>query len=261
MKITLITGASSGLGKEFAKLYANDNNNLLLVGSNNSRLEKVKDEIIAINPNILIDIFVADLSKIEECKKVYEYTISKDYFINNLVNSAGIGDRSDFKDMDIDLNISLNNINCNALLYFTRVFLDGMLKNNEGHIINISSIAAFMPGPFMATYHASKSYVLSLGEALARELKHTNVKILTLCPGPFESNFVSKAHNEYTFKKIKPKTALEVAKYGYKMSKSGKTMKVVGTINKILCFLPRFVSRKFLTSMSAKNIKKLNKGE
>lgn len=260
-KITFITGASSGLGKEFAKLYYKDGNDLLLIGSNRDRLEKAAEEIKKERADGFIDLFTADLSETEGCKKAFEYTVEKDYFVNNLVNSAGFGDRTDFKELDIDNNIKLNHVNCDAVLYFTRVFLDNMLKNGEGHIINVSSIAGFVPGPFMATYHASKAYVLNLGEALARELKSTPVKILTLCPGPFESGFVAKAHNDYTFSKIKPITARQVAEYGYRMSLKGKTMKVVGAGNKLTCFAPRFFPRKFVAGVSAGQIKKLSKGE
>ena len=252
-KATLITGASSGLGKEFAKLYARDGNNLVIVGSNYERLQKAKEEILE-TAKVEIETIVADLSNIDECKKVFEKTKDK-YFINNLVNAAGFGDCTDFKDMDIDLQIKLNHVNVDAVLYFSRVYLTDMLEYNEGHIINVSSIAAFFPGPYMTTYHASKAYILNFGEALAEEIKRTNVKILTLCPGPFDSGFVSKAHNDYTFKKIKPISASEVAQYGYKMSKKGKRVKIVGVKNKITCFLPRFFPRKFVALMSAHNIK------
>ena len=254
-KYTLITGASSGLGKEFAKLYAKDNNNLILVGTNLNRLNETKEEVLKENQNVLVEIIAKDLSSIDNCKEVFRLTEEKGCFVNNLVNAAGFGDCTDFKDMDIDLQIKLNHVNVDALLYFTRVYLTNMLANDEGHIINISSIAAFFPGPYMTTYHASKAYVLNLGEAIAEEIKKTNVKILTLCPGPFDSGFVSKAHNDYTFKKIKPISAREVAEYGYKMSLKGKRVKIVGFKNKITCFLPRFVSRKFVSYMSANNIK------
>jgi len=256
MKTTLITGAASGLGKEFAKLYANDKNNLLLVDINETSLLDTKKELEEEFKDIIIDTFVADLSKTEELKKVYEYSLSKEYFVNNLVNAAGFGDRCDFKDMNIDKQINMTNVDCNAVLYFTRVYLDDMLKNNEGHIINVSSIAAFMPAPYMCTYHACKSYVLLLGEAISYELRKTNVKLLTLCPGPFLSKFVEIAHNDYTFKKIKPVTALHVAKFGYKKSLKGKSLAIVGFKNRFTIFITRFFPRKVVTAVSAKNMKK-----
>lgn len=254
MKITLITGAASGLGLEFAKLYAKDNNNLLLVDINEEKLNNAKKELS--NYNVIVDSIVADLTKKEELVKVYNYTKEKDYFVSNLVNSAGFGDRTDFIDMDIDKQMAMTDVDCNALLYFSRVFLENMLKHDEGHIINISSIAGFMPGPYMCTYHACKAYVLLLGEAISHEIRKTKVKLLTLCPGPFLSNFVKEAGNDYTFKKIKPMTAEYVAKFGYKKSIKGKKLAIVGAKNRLTVFACRFFPRSMVTSVSAKNMKK-----
>ena len=187
MKITFITGAANGLGKEFAVLYGKDGNNLLLVDIDAVALESVRCDLCKMYPDIIIDTFIADLSKEEDLKTVYEYTLSKEYFVNNVVNAAGFGDRSDFKDMDVDKQLKMTYVDCNAVLYFSRVFIDNMLKYNEGHIINVASIAAFMPAPYMCTYHACKSYVLLLGDAISYEIRKTNVKLLTLCPVPFLS--------------------------------------------------------------------------
>ncbi len=255
MKRTLITGASTGLGKELAKLYALDNNDLILVARNENKLNEVKNEILQLT-NVKCDIVVADLSIKEEWEKVYNYTNDKGYFVNNLVNNAGFGDRTDFLEMDIDFQIKMTEVNCNSALYLTRMFLPPMVEHNEGHIINVASIAGFMPGPFMATYHATKGYLLLLGEAISYELKKTKVKLLTLCPGPFNSEFVSKAHNDYTFKKIKPIEASEVAKYGYKKSLQGKSVAIVGFKNKLTVFATRFAPRSFVAKTSAKTMKK-----
>lgn len=255
MKTTLITGAANGLGYEFACIYAKENNNLLLVDiKENKLIEKVNE--LKENFKVNVDYIVADLSNKDELKKVYNYTLEKDYFVNNLVNCAGFGDRCDFVDMNIDKQLAMTDVDCNALLYFTKVFLDKMLKENEGHIINIASIAAFMPGPFMCTYHACKAFVLLLGEAISYEIRKSNVKLLTLCPGPFLSEFVKKAHNDYTFKKIKPITAKKVAEFGYKKSIKGKSMAIVGFKNRLTVFACRFFPRKMVTMVSAKNMKK-----
>ena len=255
MKVTLITGATGGLGKEFCKLYAKDNNNLFLGATNEEKLNNLKAEIEK-DYSVQIDCLAADLSNVDECKKVFDYAQEKGYFVNNLVNNAGFGDRTDFKDMDIDLQIKMVNVNCSALMYFTRVFLTDMLANNEGHVINVGSIAGFVPGPYMCTYHATKAFVLNFGESIAHEIRKTNVKILTLCPGPFVSGFVGKAGNDYTFAKIKPVSAEKVATYGYKQSLKGKRIAVVGFKNKVTVFLPRFVSRKFVAATSASTLKK-----
>ena len=256
MKISFITGAANGLGKEFAVLYGKDHNNLLLVDIDEVALASVKQELGNMYPDIYIDTIVADLAKEEELKRVYAYTVEKDYFVNNLVNAAGFGDRCDFKDMDIDKQLKMTYVDCNAVLYFTKVFLDEMLKQDEGHIINVASIAAFMPAPYMCTYHACKSYVLLLGEAISYEIRKTNVKLLTLCPGPFLSKFVELAHNDYTFKKIKPIKASQVAEFGYKKSLKGKSLAIVGFKNRLTIFASRFAPRSFVTATSAKTMKK-----
>ena len=255
MKITLITGATGGLGKAFAKLYANDNNNLLLVATNDEKLAALKTELEK-DYNVVIDVFKADLSDKAQCEAVFDYAKEKEYFVNNLVNNAGFGDCTDFKDMDVEKQTKMVSVNCSALLYFTRVFLTDMIENNEGHIINVGSIASFVPGPYMSTYHATKAFVLSLGEAVAYEIRKTNVKLLTLCPGPFDSGFVSTAGNQYTFDKIKPIPAEEVAKYGYKQSKKGKRVAVVGFGNKLTVFAPRLFPRNFVAAISGKTTKK-----
>ena len=255
MKTTLITGAANGLGREFAGIYAKENNNLLLVDVDETKLLEIVNELKN-KYTVTVDYMVADLSSKEEIKKVYNYTVEKDYFVNNLVNCAGFGDRCDFVDMNIDKQLAMTDVDCNALLYFTKVFLDNMLKYDEGHIINIASIAGFMPGPFMCTYHACKAFVLLLGEAISYEIRKTNVKLLTLCPGPFLSEFVKKAHNDYTFKKIKPVTALKVAEFGYKKSIKGKSLAIVGFKNRLTVFACRFFPRKMVTMVSAKNMKK-----
>lgn len=256
MKITFITGAANGLGKEFAVLYGKDHNNLLLVDIDEVALASVKEELGNMYPDIYIDTIVADLAKEEELKRVYAYTVEKGYFVNNVVNAAGFGDRCDFKDMDIDKQLKMTYVDCNAVLYFTKVFLDEMLKQDEGHIINVASIAAFMPAPYMCTYHACKSYVLLLGEAISYEIRKTNVKLLTLCPGPFLSKFVELAHNDYTFKKIKPIKASQVAEFGYKKSLKGKSLAIVGFKNRLTIFASRFAPRSFVTATSAKTMKK-----
>ena len=256
MKITLITGATSGLGLELAHIYAQNNNNVLLVARNENKLKSIQSELKEKYNNVVIDYFVADLEQKNELKRVYEYTSSKEYFVNNLVNNAGFGDRTDFKDMDIEKQMAMTDLNCNAVLYLTKIYLDKMLEHNEGHIINVASIAAFMPGPFMCTYHATKAYMLLLGEAISYEIRKTNVKLLTLCPGPFLSEFVKKAHNDYTFKKIKPVTAKKVATFAYKKSIKGKRVAIVGFKNKLTVFACRFFPRNFVTMVSAKNMKK-----
>ena len=157
--------------------------------------------------------------------------------------------------MEVYKQIAMTNVCCNALLYFSRVYLDDMLANNEGHIINVCSIAGLYPGPYMCTYHAVKGYVYNLSSAISFELRNTNVKCLTLCPGPFNSKFVSEAHNDFTFKKKKPLETKEVAQIGYTQSMKEKDFYIIGKGNRFQYFMSRFVSRKTLLKTSAKTLK------
>jgi short-subunit dehydrogenase len=127
MKITLITGATGGLGKAFARLYAKDGNSLLLSGTNAGKLAAMQADLQAEFPNITVDVFQANLTDRAACRALYAYTQEKGYFVNNLVNNAGFGDCKDFKDMDVDVQLNMLDVNCAALLYFTRIFLTDML--------------------------------------------------------------------------------------------------------------------------------------
>ena len=253
-KYTLITGASSGLGFELAKLFGKDGNNLLLISSNNANLDKAKAELLK---EVKVDIktLALDLSNPENFKKVKEFTDKNEIFVNNLVNCAGFGDRTDFKDMDIEKQIKMVELNCSAPMYLMHAYLRDMINGKEGHILNISSIAAFVPGPYMSTYHASKAFLTNLSESITRELKGTKVKLTTVCPGPFESGFVKKAGNDYTFSKIKPISAQKVAEISYKCMMKGKSFKVIGFKNNLMMLLTRFVPRKLVTNTSANQIK------
>lgn len=256
MKIAMITGAASGLGKELARIYGEKGNHLFLVDMNQDNLAQVKEEFSSLFPSIQIFTFVADLSSKEGMKSVYTYARENGFFVNYLVNCAGFGDCTDFKDMDIDKQLAMTEVDCNAVLYFSRVFLDDMLANNEGHIINVSSIAGLYPGPYMCTYHCCKSFVFNFSQAISFELRKTKIKVLTLCPGPFNSRFVDRAHNGYTFKVKKPLEARDVAQIAYKQSMKGKNLHIIGFGNRLQYFFSRFVSHNFILKTSAKTIKK-----
>ena len=255
MEHVLITGSASGLGFEFAKLYAKDGQNLILVDVNEDGLKKAQETLASFNSKIDIVTFKCDLSLLSEHKALTKFLEEKNYYVSTLINSAGFGDREDFIKMDIEKQIKMSEVNCNALLYLCHYFGTKMAMAKEGHIINVSSIAGFMAGPYMCTYHATKGYVLLLSESIGYELRKHNVKVLTLCPGPFKSNFVKLAHNDYTFKKIKPFEASEVALKAYKASKKGKRMLITGVKNKLTVFITRFFPRRLVTYTSAKTMK------
>ena len=253
-KYTLITGGASGLGLDLSYRFAEMGHNLFLISSNEENLKKAKEDLNKQFPNIEIKFLAVDLSNNQNFGLVKEFTTANEMRINYLVNNAGFGDRCDFKDMNIDKQIRMVELNCNCPMYLMNAYLPDMLKNNEGHILNIASIASFFPGPFMVTYHATKSFLLNISEGIHRELKGTNVHLTTICPGPFESGFVSKAHNDYTFKIYKVMSSSKVADISIKMMKKNKMTYIIGFKNRVLLFFSKFVSRKMITDTSAKQI-------
>ena len=252
---TLITGGASGLGFSLSKLFAKDGNNLFLISYNLNNLSAAKEQIEK-EYNVEVHILALDLSNPQNFPKIKEYTDSHEMHINNLINCAGFGDQHDFKDMDINLQLKMIELNCNCPLYLMNTYINGMIKENSGHIMNIGSLASFFPGPYMVTYHASKAFLLNISEGIERELKGTNVKMTVICPGPFTSGFVAKAGNTYAFEKIKPLSCDKVADISYKAFKKNKSLRVIGFGNKMSIFFSRFFPRKFVTNQAAKTLKK-----
>ena len=182
----LITGASSGIGRDIARELAKKDYDLVLVARNIEGLEKIKNELKKENNNINIETYAFDLSIKENCYNLCEQI--KD--IDILINNAGFGLFGKFKETDLEKEIDMINTNITAIHILTKLYLKNMLKKDKGHILNGASIAGFMPGPLMATYYATKNYIVSLTRAIHKELKkeHSNVKISLLCPGPVDTN-------------------------------------------------------------------------
>lgn len=203
MKV-LITGASSGMGREFARLLAKDNE-LILVARNKEKLEELKNELGNVK------IISMDISDKDNCIKLYNEVRDVDLLINN----AGFGDYGKFNETNLDKDILMINTNVIACHTLTKLYLKDMMKKNSGHILNVASIAGFMPGPLMATYYATKSYVVRLSEGIREELKKekSKVKISILCPGPVKTNFEKTANIKFNFNGI---NSTKVCKYTLK---------------------------------------------
>lgn len=203
MKV-LITGASSGMGREFARLLAKDNE-LILVARNKEKLEELKNELGNVK------IISMDISDKDNCIKLYNEVRDVDLLINN----AGFGDYGKFNETNLDKDILMINTNVIACHTLTKLYLKDMMKKNSGHILNVASIAGFMPGPLMATYYATKSYVIRLSEGIREELKKekSKVKISILCPGPVKTNFEKTANIKFNFNGI---NSTKVCKYTLK---------------------------------------------
>ncbi len=251
----LITGASGGIGYELAKIFKRDGYNLMLVARNKEKLKRVVDKLDdKENKIIMLDV---DLSREEEINKLIKYINDNKININILVNNAGIGSFGDFAEIGWDIEEKLIDINIKALTKLTKYFLPKMIENKSEGILNVASTAAFASGPRMATYYASKAYVLNLTEAIHEEVKEYGIKISCLCPGPVRTDFQSKAGISKSEKAKKYLMNADiVAKIGYDEFKKGKVIIIPGSKNKILVnankLLPRAMSRKIILKTNRK---------
>ena len=246
-KTALITGASGGIGYEFAKLLAKDYNTLVLVARSKDRLKEIKKELETASP-ISVIVVAQDLSEPGAAEKVFRRLESEHIFVDILINNAGFGDYGAFVETDWQKEEKMIAVNISALTEMTKLFLKGMVGRKSGRIVNVASTAAFQPGPFMSVYYASKAYVLSFSEAIANELRGTGVTITVLCPGPTATGFANAARVEQSrlFRFGKPASATDVARFGYEAMKKGKTVAIPGLLNKIIAFSVRTSPRKLL---------------
>lgn len=244
----LITGASSGIGRDIATELAKRGYDLILVARNIEKLNQVKENILNNYNNINIKIIQMDVSIPENCKNLYSQ-VNDD--IDILINNAGFGVFGDFTKTDIDKEIQLINTNITAVHILTKLFLQDMEKKNKGHILNVASIAGFMPGPLMATYYSSKAYVVRLSEAIREELrrKNSNVKLSILCPGPVNTNFNNVADVNF---KAKSLSSEYVAKYAINEMLKGKFYIVPRAQIKCLRFIAKIVPNNVIAKFAYK---------
>jgi uncharacterized protein len=256
MKTALITGATEGIGFEFAKKFAQNGINLILVARNETRLKEIINEFSLYK--IDIQIYAKDLSICDNAKYIYEDIKSRNISVDYLVNNAGFGINDDYVKIEWQREIEMFKLNMITLAYFTKVFAKDMVSRDFGRILNVGSTGSFQAGPFMAGYCATKAFVLSLSEAVNYELKGTNVRVSTLCPGVTDTKFHSVAQTENTilsnlFSHTHPEN---VAKYGFKIMMKGKSLGIPGLLNRIIVFSNRFSSRKLTIAVTGKLLKK-----
>jgi short-subunit dehydrogenase len=253
MKYSLITGPTSGIGFSFAKIFAQKNHNLILVGRNKEKMDKTIEEIKKINSEIEIKSFLVDLADSDSAQKIFDFTKKEKLEVEILVNNAGFGDIGPFYKGDLDRQMGMMQVNNATPVSLMRLFLDGMVKNKHGKILNVASIAAFFPGPQMGVYFATKSFLLSLSEAIGYELKDKNITVTTLCPGATKTEFFSGSEMASSNSKIKMASSDDVAMLGYESMISGKSVAVYGWENRLLVnivkYLPRSVVLKIFGMM------------
>jgi len=190
---TLITGASAGLGAEFARQLAPYARELILVARRVDRLEALRDELQALHKNLTVQIYGADVGKEDQRCKLAEWLVENNVKVDFLVNNAGLGDHGPFELSDWDRVRSMLDVNISALTHFTHLLLPSMTAGGRAAILNVSSVASFFPLPNMAVYSATKAYVTSLSEALAIELRPRGITVTALCPGPVPTEFFTVA--------------------------------------------------------------------
>mgnify|MGYP000057386624 CR=1 FL=1 len=248
VKTALVTGGASGLGYEFALLLAKDSYNLILIDIDTIKLEKTKKELQD-KFNSDVTILVKDLSIANIADEIFNEI--KDTPIDVLINNAGFGIFGTFANTDWQRESAMLNLHIMATTHLTKLLLTGMTDRGNGKILNMSSLAAFQPGPLMAIYYASKAYILSFSEAIANELKGTGVTVTVLCPGQTKTSFQNVVSQDTSENKIGFNIACpkQVAAYGYKAMLKGKTVVVPGRINKFLSKLPRIMPRNVAASI------------
>lgn len=246
----VITGASQGLGLEFAKLFAKDKYDLILVARSADKLAKIKSDIEK-SYGVTVYNCVQDLTEEKAATAVYDYAKENGLTVTALVNNAGFGDFGEYVLVDWERQRDMVNLNVVALMHLTHLFLPDMKAQKCGKILNVASVAAFQPGPLMSVYYASKAFVLSFSEALARELKRSGVTVTALCPGPVLTGWASAAQlgDSGLFKKLKPSTPQKVAAFGYKKMKKGKVVTVHKASNRFLIFSVRLAPRGFVRNI------------
>ena len=253
MKTALITGASSGIGLEFAHVFAENKNNLVLVARSEDKLNQLAAEIRG-KHGVTVKVIAADLSNMDEVQKVYDVCEAEKIEIEYLVNNAGFGSFAAFAETDWELTEKMIDLNIKALAKLCRLFIPGMKNRGSGKLINVASTAAFQPGPYMAVYFATKSFVLFLSEALYIELKGTGVGVTCLCPGATDTGFITAAAMEESklFKGKKMPGSREVAEFGYKAMMGNKMTVIHGFFNAVMANAARFTPRKLVVALAPK---------
>lgn len=250
---TLITGTTSGIGKEFANLFAKKGYNLVIIAMNEEELKKQKEELEN-KYNISVKYIVKDLSIEESYSEIYNEVKQSNIEIDILINNAGFATYGNFINVELEKQNNLAMVNMMAVMNLSYLFGKDMAKRKKGRIVNIASIASFQAGPFMGMYYASKAFVRSFSEALHEELKEQGVIVTAICPGPTKTKFEERAKmkKSYMFKKMKVDTAKDVAEKSYKAMMKNKAVYVVGFHNKLITFLTRFGSLKLSRNVAKK---------
>ncbi len=246
-RTALITGSSSGIGYELARLFAKDLYNLVIVARDRARLDRIASDFQN-EFGVKVKVLAKDLSHYSASREIFSELKQESIKVDVLVNNAGFGTYGFFAETSLQNELEMMQVNMVSLTELTKLFLPNMIQKKSGKIMNVASTAAFEPGPLMAVYYATKAYVLSFSEALANELKGTGVTVTALCPGITRSGFQKRAEMESS--RLAQRwlmSAEKVAKIGYRGLMRNKTVVIPGLRHKALAFIVRFFPRNFVT--------------
>ncbi|MBL9038583.1 MAG: SDR family oxidoreductase [Archangium sp.] len=249
--VALITGASTGLGEVFAQRFAKDGRDLVLVARNEARLNALAERLRV--HKITAHVMPFDLSKPDSPQALFDAVKAKGLHVEWLVNNAGFGSNGHFLDLPLDKEVEMVDLNCTSLLKLTHLFAGPMRARKSGRILNIASTAGFQPGPYMATYYATKAFVLSLSEALAHELKPHGVTVTCSCPGPTHTEFAARSGNDKSrlFKNSVIAQPPEVVDEAYEAMMQGDVLVVHGWLNWVATQSVRFSPRAAIRAVTA----------
>ncbi len=249
----LITGASKGIGKEFAVLFAERKCNLVLVARGAEQLQELR-EALSEKYGVCVYTIVKDLSVSNAVSELFQEVKALGVDVDYVVNNAGFGDHGAFVNTQWERYDNMITLNVNVLTHLSHLYASDWIGRKKGKILNVSSTAAFQPGPMMAVYFATKAYVLHLSEALNNELSKDGITVTTLCPGPTKTHFLEDSGMKVArlVGSVKVATPRSVAKLGFKAMMSGKPVAIHGAMNKVAPFAIRFLPRKWVTRLSAK---------
>ena len=250
-RTALITGGSSGFGYEFARIFAREGYELVLVARSEERLERVKEELQG-RYGVGVVVLPKDLSRREAPDELFRELQQRSVPVDVLVNNAGFTVFGQFTETEWADEEQLMQVNVVALTHLTKLLLPGMVERGWGRILNMGSTASFQPGPLMAVYYASKAYVLSFSEALAVELQGTGVKVTCLCPGPTRTGFQKRGRMEDSrLLTLLPMLDVRtIARRGYRALMKGQTVLVPGAVNWVAAEAVRFIPRKLAAQLA-----------
>jgi len=259
IETVLVTGASSGIGRELAKAFAADGCRLVLVARKRRALQELADELRQCNKTHS-EVLTADLAQPSSPIRIFEHLQARGTRVDVLINNAGFGAHGQFAELPLERQLDMIQVNITSLTQLTHLMVSGMFERRRGGILNVASTAAFQPGPCMAVYYATKAFVLSFSEAIAEEIAGTGVTVTALCPGPTATNFAEVAGARFSRRFLRrAMSARDVARIGHRAFRARQVVAITGVRNQLLTLSvrlgPRAMVRKIVKVLNASTYK------